>query len=230
MVLLITEKLTIQFQDLVEGETPDSHDLIKSDAGLLCAVNWRHLIDFPNAGLHFHEHLFCDQIRFVQEDPVGKGHLLHCLVLHTFGLHLTQMLQDMLRIHNSDDTIQNHVGLNVVIGEEGLSHGRRISEARRLDDDTIELLPFFCRSLANVLQAPNQVSAHRAADTTIVHFNDLFCTKILPSGDECIVNPDLPKLVFDDGQLLPVHVVQDVVQQRRLATSQETRENVNRYL
>jgi hypothetical protein len=68
-----------------------------------------------------------------------------------------------------------------------LNYRRRIGEARRLDDNAVD------RSTARdqVIDGARQISAHSAADASVVQFKD-----VLPNIDyELAIDADLTKLV-----------------------------------
>ena len=67
-------------------------------------------------------------------------------------------------------------------------------------------------------QRHDQVAAHGAADAAIVHFDDLFAAVL---HQDLVVDVFLAELVLDDGDLQPVLLAQDAVEEGGLAGAEE---------
>jgi len=74
------------------------------------------------------------QVHLVQYDHVGKGHLLLGLVA------VLQPGQQVLGVHHGHDGVEHGVLLHALVHEVCLRHGGGVGEARRLDDDAVELV------------------------------------------------------------------------------------------
>ena len=68
-----------------------------------------------------------------------------------------------------------------------------------------------------VQQDAHQVAPHGAADAAVVHLDDLLVTL----QQQIVVDALLAELVLDDGDFQTVIVLEDLVEQRGLAASQE---------
>ena len=75
------------------------------------------------------------------------------------------------------------------------------------------------------LHACHQVGAHGTADAAIADLNEGFVV----SDDEVAVDPDLPKLIDDDSDVGTRVVREDMIDERRLASAEKTRDDGHRY-
>ena len=114
-----------------------------------------------------------------------------------------------LRVGDGDDGVELRLAADRFVDEERLRHRRRVGEPGGLDDDGVEL------ALAphQALDDADEIAAHGAAHAAVVHLEDF----LVGADDQVVVDADLAELVDDDGELLPVRLGQDAVQQRRLA-------------
>jgi len=84
---------------------------------------------------------------------------------------------------------------------------------------TVELF----NSLVKPLERLHEISANSAADATIHHLDDLLVDGL---GKDLFVNANLSEFILDDGEFHAVGgVIEDVVEQRRFASSEETSED-----
>mmetsp|Transcript_64808 Transcript_64808/g.180383 ORF Transcript_64808/g.180383 Transcript_64808/m.180383 type:complete len:400 (+) Transcript_64808:396-1595(+) len=231
MFLVVAEELGVHLEHPVEGEATDTQHLADLHARHLRRQDGRETIDLPDFSLDFVERLRIDQVCLVQNDAVREGKLLHRLVLDTLRFLLVQMLQQVPGVHDGDDAVEEHAGLDEVVGEKGLCDRRRVRESCRLDDNSVQPCALGARSLQDVLQTFDEVAAHGATNAAVVHLYDLFGAKLLAAcGDQCIVDADLTKLVLDHRESFPVGAVEDVIEQRRLPAAQKPRDEVSRHL
>ncbi len=112
-------------------------------------------------------------------------------------------------VGDGDDGVELGLAADGIVDEEGLGNRRRVGEAGGLDDDGVEL------ALAphQAFDDPDQVAAHGAAHAAVVHLEDF----LVGADDEVVVDADLAEFVDDDGELLPMGLGQDAVEQRGLA-------------
>src|SRR6185436_8438901 len=75
-------------------------------------------------------------------------------------------------------------------------------------------------------QDADQVASHRAADAAVVHLDDLLLAAL---EQDVVVHARLTILVLDDGNALPVLLLEDAVQKRRLAAAEEAGEDRHRH-
>ena len=80
-------------------------------------------------------------------------------------------------------------------------------------------------ALHKIAEYPNQVSAHRAADATVRHLEDL----LVSVDDEGLIDADFPILVLDHGDALAVLLSQDPIEQGRFPGTEEAGEDGDGY-
>ncbi len=86
-----------------------------------------------------------------------------------------------------------------------------------LDDDRVE----FALALHQPFDDADQIAAHGAADTAVVHFEDFF----VGADNEIVVDADLAEFIDDDGEFSAVRFAQDTIEQRRFARAEIAGEN-----
>jgi hypothetical protein len=140
-------------------------------------------------------------------------------------LDVVEVDVDVLRVHQAHHTVDAVVVLDQRVAVEREHDGRRVRQTRRLDDDRVELLTP-CHEHP---KRAHQVAADRAAHTPVVHGDD-----VLLRGQvlfhQVTVDLYLPKLVLNHANLPILLLLQDVVDQGRLAAPQETRDDRHRSL
>ena len=67
------------------------------------------------------------QVDLIEQEPVRQCHLPHGLILDAGGLLLVQMAFDVRRIDECHNRVESCESPNVLINEEGLGDGCRIS-------------------------------------------------------------------------------------------------------
>ena len=135
------------------------------------------------------------------------------------------MLLDELDVDQRGDAVDAVVVLQHRVGVEGLQDGRRVGEPRRLEEHGVEVLP----PVLEPDERLHEVAAHRAARAAVVHRDELLGRRDV-LGDERLVDVDRAKLVLDHADLLAVLLVQDVVDERRLARAEEAGDDRHRQL
>ncbi len=93
---------------------------------------------------------------------------------------------------------------------------------RCFDEDVVELV----FALSQASQNSYEITTHRAADAAIVHFKNFF-VGINIHIYQGVVDANLSKLVLNDCDPLAVVLIQDVVQQRSLASTKKASEDAN---
>mmetsp|Transcript_79099 Transcript_79099/g.246308 ORF Transcript_79099/g.246308 Transcript_79099/m.246308 type:complete len:403 (-) Transcript_79099:17-1225(-) len=182
------------------------------------------LVDVPDSVLDSDRLLRCDKVQLVQDDLVREGNLLVGLVDLAL-LHLViEAASDVLGVRHCDDRVQAELRRQLGVGHEGPHDGHGVGHTRGLDDDRVDL-GSFVDLVEDILEARNQVPPHGAAHAPVVHDNHLLCERKLVLLEQGIVDGDLAKLVLDDGDLLLLLLLQDVVQQGGLARSEEAGED-----
>ena len=98
---------------------------------------------------------------------------------------------------------------HLLVHEEGLCDWRRVGKARGFDQNAVEL----ALALQQVADDADQIAAHGAANTPIVHFEDFF----VGIHDELVVDADVAEFVDDDRVFAAMLLGKQAVEQRRLA-------------
>ena len=147
----------------VEGVLPE--DAPHVDARLLRYDELREAVHAPDAPLHGDERLRRDEVRLVQQHPVGEGDLLLRLVHRAVRLLLVQVLAHVLRVDEGHHRVDAVVGLDRRDAVEREDDGRRVRHARGLQHDGLELLA----PREQVLEGRLEVPADRAAQAAVVH-------------------------------------------------------------
>jgi hypothetical protein len=149
-------------------------------------------------------------IGFVEHDNVGEGDLLARLVM-------LQLERDVFRIDDGDERIEDEILTQHIVEHEGLDDRRGIGETRGLDDEAVDVRAAF----QETRDGADQVAAHRAADTTIAELDHRLVGRV----HQLAVDADLAELVDDDRDLLAGTLLQEVVEQCRLAGAEKSRED-----
>ena len=118
----------------------------------------------------------------------------------------------MFGIDHRGDAIELGAGLDVLIDKKGLGDWARVGQARGLDNNGVKP----ALALHQARQDPDQVAAHGATDTAIIHLEHFF----VRPDDQVIINPDLAKLIDDDGIAFAMILRQDAVEQGGLASTE----------
>ena len=203
MAIASIEEFRLDFEDAIQIERAALQHVRQRHLAALGAVQLCIGIDTANAGLDLGKLRLGDQVGLVEHDDVGKRDLVF-----RFGGVLETVAQPLC-IGHRHDSVEAGVLLHVFVDEEGLRHGSRIGQSRRLDDNGVEL----ALALHQPVQDAHEVAAHGAADAAIVHLEHF----LVGADDEVVVDADLAEFVDDDGVFLAVIFRQDAVQQRRLS-------------
>ena len=203
MMLAGLQEIRLEIEDAVEVEGVAAEHLRQRDGAALGLVHARIGIDAADARLDVAQLLGRHQVGLVDEDHVGEGDLV---------LGLGRVLEPVLEplgVGDRHHRVEPGLAADVLVHEEGLRHRRRVGQAGGLDDDAVEL------ALAphQPVDDAHEVAAHGAADAAVVHLEHF----LVGADDEVVVDADLAEFVDDDGELLPVRLGQDAVQQRGLA-------------
>ena len=185
------------------------------DVRPLAAHDLRHAVHVLEPSLEPVERLTVDEVRLVEHKDVRERDLLRAFIASA------ELLLDVGCVDERDDPVKRELRANLVVHEEGLSDRAGIGEPRGLHQHIVKLVS----ALHEIAEHANQVSAHRAADAAVRHFEDL----LVSIDDELMIDADLPVLVLDHGNALAVILAQDPVEQGRLAGAEEAGEDGNRY-
>mmetsp|Transcript_5293 Transcript_5293/g.15983 ORF Transcript_5293/g.15983 Transcript_5293/m.15983 type:complete len:264 (-) Transcript_5293:157-948(-) len=222
VVMVVLLLFDLEIVQLLDTERSYVQDLLEVNLGVLRLHHRRKRVDRSDLLPHLAQLFLVHQIGLVQQNLVRKGDLLHGLVHHALRHLLPKVLQDVSSVHHRHDGVHLRVLLEELVELEGDRDGGWIRHASRLHDDVIKVVP----PLEQVVHGLHQVAAHRAAHASVVQGEDLLRHAI--DLDEAVVDGDLSELVLDHSNLVPVFGRQNIVQQRRLPRSKETRNNRHR--
>ena len=111
------------------------------------------------------------------------------------------------------------------VGHQRLQDRRRIGQSTGLDDDAIERgAAALVAPPQQVMQGLRQVGADLAAEAAGRQFDEAVFARF----DELMVEPDLAKLIDDDGGAREFRLAQQVAEHGRLAAAEEAGEDRNR--
>src|SRR6185369_14075730 len=197
------QELRLDVEDAVEVEGIAAEHLGDVDLRTLGTMQPRIRVQAPDARLELEQLARLHEIGLVDQNHVGKGDLV---------LGLRRVLQAVLQPFGVGDRhhgVELGLGADRLVHEKGLRHWRRIGQARRLDDDGVEL----AFPSHQPVDDAHEVAAHGAADAPVVHLEHFF----VGVHHQLVVDADLAELVDDHGVLLAVRFGQDAVEQRGLA-------------
>ena len=203
VMVVSLQELRLDVEDAVEVEGVAAEHLVERDFGALGAMQPRVRIEPADARLQLGEFARRHQVGLVEQNDVGKGDLVLGL-----GRVLEPVLQP-LGVGDGHHRIEFGLGADLLVHEEGLRHRRRVGQARRLDDDGVEL----ALSPHQPVDDAHQVAAHGAADAAVVHLEHF----LVGVDHQLVVDADFAEFVDDDGVFLAVRLGQNAVEQRGLA-------------
>mmetsp|Transcript_4574 Transcript_4574/g.15770 ORF Transcript_4574/g.15770 Transcript_4574/m.15770 type:complete len:355 (-) Transcript_4574:33-1097(-) len=225
VVLVLTvhvEKGVVHLQNAPEVKGANPEHLVQGRARKLRVNHGCVLVNLAHASHNRRLLRLVHQINFIEQDSIGEGHLLHRFVLHSLWFFLVQVLHDVLRVHHREDAVEPHRILNLVVHKEGLGDGGGVREARRLNQNIVVLV-FLEEELA---KNADEVAADRAAYAAVVELQNL----LLRRHHEQIVNPNLAKLVDHNRNPLPMLLLEQVVDKRRLPSAEKPCDDRHRHL
>lgn len=203
--LINVEKLSVSVQRLPEVESPNVDHLVNWYATELC---------FDYRSVHVYSFDLCLQdiklfprykVCLVEDENICKGDLLVCLILDSLRLDLIKMLAGKLGVNECDDRVESAKLFYFFIDEEGLSNRGWVSKTCSLYDD-VRKLP--CMLFDELLDGNDDITAHRAADTTIHHLNNL----VLGLEHKRVIDAHISEFVLDDGKFVAMLLLEQVVQ------------------
>ena len=182
-LFLIFEEIGGVREDGLHVEGIGLEDSIEGSTGALGFNNGSKLIDLGQPGLEGLLLILCDKIYLVEQNLVGKGHLLLSFVDGSLRLDLVEMLVEVLAVGKADDGIDAIIVGHLGIRLNRVNDGRRVSEASGFQKDGIELLA----TLGKLAQRTDEISTNGTTDTSVVH-GDQVLGGIHAFCDESIVD------------------------------------------
>ena len=156
--------------------------------------------------------LGCEAVHLVEQHDVGQGQLLV-----DFGL-LVHHVVDVLGVGQADDAVDGEGLLQAFGAHERAHHAVGVGDAGGLDQQVVEL--------PSALEEPRQrlveIVGERAADAAVRQFEDAAAVGL---DYQVGVDAYLAELVFDYREPLAGVFCYDVVEKRRLACSEESRDD-----
>mmetsp|Transcript_68721 Transcript_68721/g.194698 ORF Transcript_68721/g.194698 Transcript_68721/m.194698 type:complete len:356 (+) Transcript_68721:412-1479(+) len=208
---------------------PDVGELGDLDAAFHRGQDLCVLVDLPDAILDSDGLIRCCQVQLVQDDLVCKRNLLVRLVDLALLDLVVKPAQDVLRISHGHHGVQPEVLRELRIGHEGSHNGHWVRHPRGLDHDGINCASFL-DVIEDLLEPIDEVAADGATHAPVVHDDDLLSHRHLVLFQQRVVNRDLSELVLDDCNLFVGLLLQNIVQQGRLAGAKEARQDCDRSL
>mmetsp|Transcript_4057 Transcript_4057/g.9193 ORF Transcript_4057/g.9193 Transcript_4057/m.9193 type:complete len:365 (+) Transcript_4057:145-1239(+) len=222
--LLRLEKIRVDPQNGFHLERVETEDLPQRGPGFLGFDDRREAVDPCQS---FNEGLFLvgrHEINLVEEDLVGKGHLLVGLVdVSRLWFLLVQVQGKVLGVRQADDAVQEVVLAHLGIRLQGVHDRRRIREPGRFQEDRVEVLP----ALGELPEGSHQIPAHRAADTAVVHRDEVL-GGVQGFGHQAVVDRYLSELVLEDADLPLGLLFEDVIDEGCFSGSEESRDHRDR--
>ena len=197
------EKVRLQLQDTIEIESLALQHSVERHIRFHATMQRRIGVNAPDARLDLRQFFFCHQIGLVQNDDVGESDLRF-----RFG-RVFQTVAQPFGVSERHHRIKLRRIFDVGVDKEGLRHRRRIGEAGGLNDDRIKL----AAPAHQPFNDADQIAAHRAADTAVVHLEDF----LVGADDEIIVDADFTEFIDDHRIATTMLFGENTVQQRRLA-------------
>jgi len=219
VLALGVEELGVHLGDTAERERVDADEVLGLDLTLLAAEDSGGRVELLQALLNVVELYVLDKVGLVEKDAVSESNLLLGLVLDSLGLLVVKPRCDVLGVDNSDDSVKDELGLDLLIDEEGLGDRSGVGKAGCLDDDGVELLNL----LVELLKSNDKVSTDGAADASVHNLDDLLVGILT---EDFLVDTDIAELVLNDRKTESVVlVVENVVKEGGLSGTEETGED-----
>ena len=127
-------------------------------------------------------------------------------------------------IEHRDDAVEPIAHHQIRMRHDGVQHRRWIGEAGRLDDDAAEFYAPIVEVAEKLFQRGDEIAAHRAAEAAAGQQHHVAADVL----DQQMIETDLAELVDQHGGVGERRVLQQPVEQRRLAGAEEAGEDAER--
>lgn len=230
------------FSDLVEVELLCIEDVLHFD---LAEIRLDHLggrLQRLYNCLHVVQFLGCEAVHLVHDNRVAEFDLLDEQVRDIFFFEILveefftacKFVGKAQNVDDCDNVVEVAgealavAALELAPGHaDGLRYGNRFADAACFDEDVVELAHF--EKFGDLFE---QVRLEGAADAAVGKRNDfsgVFLGDVSALFDERLVNVDFANVVDDDGYMVALLVVKNVVEESRLAGSEVTGKERYRY-
>ena len=160
-----------------------------------------------------------DQVGLGEHDTVGDRHLLHRLDM---GVERGRAID---RIDDGDDAIEPEGMHKCGMPHDRLQHRHRVGKAGGLDDDPRQALNAAgLQPVDQVGQRIHQFATHGAAQAAVGEFDD----PVRRLFDQEVIDGDIAELVDDDRRVGKCWILEQAVEQRRLASAKEASQHRHR--
>ncbi len=217
VVVMMTglEEVRIHLHGAIEIEATDIHNLGDIDVRAGRAVDDGEGIHVTDAVFESDEIGLAHEVAFIEKDDVCKSDLLGGFVI------FVDMLQNVLRIHESHHTVDEEFFFHLLVHEERLYDWTWVGKAGGLNEDMVK----FILPLHEIAEDANEVAANGAANAAVVHFKKF----LVGIDDQLVINTHLAEFILDDGDFESVLLGENTVQQRGFSSSEEAGENRDWY-
>ena len=186
LLFLILEKVGRVRENGLHIEGIALEDGVKGSSGALGFNDRGKLIELGEPFLEGLLLILGDEINLVQQDLIGKGHLLLRFIDGTLGLDLVQVLVDVFAVRKTNNGINPIIVRHLWVGLDRVDNGRGVGEASGFQKDGIELLA----ALGKLTKRADEISTDGTAHTSVVH-GDQVLGRIEGFGDKAIIDGDL---------------------------------------
>ena len=155
-------------------------------------------VNLADAILHATQSYGLSQIGLVQQYDISEGDLLFGLVV------FAELIIEMYRVCDCYNSIKPRAVCDILVHEKGLRHWRGVSEARRLNNDGVELVGTFHKTAED----PDQIASDGTANAAVVHLKHFF----ICIHDQVVVDPRLAKFINNHGIFFSVAFGENPIQ------------------
>jgi hypothetical protein len=182
-----------------------AEDQGKGDLSPSRAEDSRSLADLADFLLDFVLALFSDEIAFVQQNNVTVTQLIGC----RSAFEVVEA--EIFGVRHGDDRI-NANQIAKLRAQQYKHDQQRVRDTCRFEDHVIHLRFAAQQSVEGL----DKVGVDRASDASVAQFHHL-----AGGDDELVIDRDVADFVDHNGDLEPMLICQDMVQQRRLPTAEK---------
>ena len=203
--------MRVIFKRTAQIERTAIKHFVQIDIGTLGAKDNSSRIDCAYCCFDIGKFLRADKIGLVQKDNIGKSNLVFCFTT------VFQLQRQMFCVDECHNSIKLRFCPDIIIHKKCLCNRNRIGKTGCFDNDTVKP----ARTAHQTINNTDQVAAHCAADTTIIHLVNFF----VGFDNQIIVNTDLAEFIDNDSIMLAMIFCQNPVKKRGFTSPQITGQN-----
>ena len=140
VLALGVQELRVHVQGSFKVKRLDTDEVAGIDEAVFGVENRRKSVDTSDAAFNFLGLVFCDEVHFVQDNPVGKRQLLNGFIFNVLRLFLIEMLHDVLCINHGDDAVKFVPLDDLIVDKKRLRHRCGIGQPGGLDNNPVKVL------------------------------------------------------------------------------------------